>query len=295
MPRPKNEVRSNASDFKPMINPKDWVFEGFGFGKGRSLAIKVKKRLAVVQSPFQKIEVLESEAYGTVMLIDGAVQLTDADEFAYHEMLAHVPINVKKTVGNVLIIGGGDGSVAREVLKYPSVRSVDLCDIDRKVTELSKKYFPKVACAFKDRRLHVFHEDGFAFLDSRKNEYDIIIIDSTDPVGSAENLFRKEFFRKVSNSLKGDGIMVSQLESMFYNPDIISKTLGRIRSVFKRAWYYYTVIPTYPSGTIGFSFASKKFDPVTDYNPKKMNGTTRYTIRRCIMRPFVFRNSRKES
>lgn len=280
MPKSKLTAQKKVPKAETITNPKEWIFEGFGFGKGRTLAIKVKKRLASVRSPFQKIDVIESEAYGTMMLIDGAVQFTDADEFTYHEMLAHVPINVKKTVENVLIVGGGDGGVAREVLKYPSVRNVDLCDIDKKVTDLSKKYFPGIACAFKDSRLHVFHEDGFAFLDSKRNEYDIIIVDSTDPVGFAENLFKKGFFQKVSDSLKPDGIMTNQLESMFYNPDIISKTLGRIRSVFPIAEYYYTMTPTYPSGTIGFSFASKRFNPKIDYNPKKMRGSTRYYNRR---------------
>jgi len=266
----------NVPKIEKITNPKEWVFEGFGFSKGRTLAIKIKKRLASVQSPFQTIEVLQSQAYGKIMLIDGAVQFTEADEFSYHEMLAHVPINVKKHVDNVLIIGGGDGGAAREVLKYPSIKNVDLCDIDKTVTDLSKRYFPNLACAFKDSRLHVFHEDGFAFLDSKTNEYDIIIVDSTDPVGFAEGLFKKGFFHKVSNSLKQDGIMTSQLESMFYDPDIISKTLRNIRSVFKSVNYYYTVVPTYPSGTIGFSFASKRFNPLIDYYPKKMKGSTRY-------------------
>lgn len=257
-------------------NPKRWVFEGFGFDEGRTLAIQVKKRLASVQSQFQKIDVFETRAYGRLMMIDGVVQFTDADEFSYHEMLSHVPINVKQSVKDVLIIGGGDGGVAREVLKYPSIKNVDLCDIDKKVTDLSKKFFPKIACAFKDPRLNVYHEDGFGFLDSKKNEYDIIIVDSTDPVGFAESLFKKGFFHKVYNSLKEDGIMTSQLESMFYDPEIIAKTLGYIRSVFPIVHYYYTMVPTYPSGTIGFSFASKKFNPLLDYHPKKIKDSTLY-------------------
>lgn len=294
MQKPKSNSANNIHRTETIADPKKWVFEGFGFSKGRTLAIKVKKRLASVQSPFQKIDVIESEAYGTVMLIDGAVQFTDADEFTYHEMLAHVPINVKRRVDKVLIIGGGDGGVAREVLKYPSIKRVDLCDIDKKVTDLSKKYFPNISCAFKDKRLHVFHQDGFAFLDSKKNTYDIVIVDSTDPVGFAENLFKQGFFHKVYDSLKEDGIMTSQLESMFYNPDIISGTMKNIRSVFPIAHYYYTMTPTYPSGIIGFSFASKLFNPTVEYFKKEMKGSTRYYNREIHSAAFCLPEFAKE-
>lgn len=257
-------------------NPRNWLFENFGMDKGRSLAIKVNEMLAEEKSPFQRIGIFSTPAFGKLMTIDGIVQLTEFDEFAYHEMISHPAINVKPSVEKVLIIGGGDGGAAREVLKYEQVKQVDLCDIDAKVIELSKKYFPKLSCAFKDKRLKVFNEDGFKFLDSRTGEYDLIIVDSTDPTGFAENLFKEGFFKKVFNALKDDGIFVNQLESMYYNPDIISKSVKALKNVFPILNYYYTLVPTYPSGIIGFGFASKKYSPLTDYNPKQANGVLKY-------------------
>jgi spermidine synthase len=161
-------------------------------------------------------------------------------------------------------------------LKYRQIKSVDLCDIDKKVTEISKKFFPKIACSFRDKKLHLFHMDGFKFLGKKKNEYDLIIVDSTDPIGFAKSLFKKDFFKKASAALKEDGILVSQMESVYYDRKFIAKTLSQIREFFPVVRYYFTLIPTYPSGTIGFAFASKKFCPIKDYNPKKPSKPLKY-------------------
>ena len=261
---------------KSLEGVKDWVFDCFGIEKGRALAVKVSKKLASVKSPFQKIEVFETPAFGRMMTIDGVIQFTQFDEFSYHEMISHPAINIKPTVEKVLVIGGGDGGVAREVLKYPEIKQVDLCDIDKAVTDLSKEFFPEIACSFKDERLNVFHEDGFKFLDSKTSEYDLVLTDSTDPVGFAESLFKIDYFKKIFKALKSDGIMASQLESLFYNPEIIGETMKFLRHVFPIANYYSTMIPTYPSGIIGFGIASKKFNPLKDYNPKKASAPRKY-------------------
>jgi len=255
---------------------KGWIYDCFGIEKGRAMAVKFSRMLASEQTPFQEIKIFETPAFGRLMTIDGVIQLTQLDEFSYHEMSSHPAINTKPTVEKVLIVGGGDGGVAREVLKYSGIKEVHLCDIDKKVTELSKEFFPEIAVAFKDKRLKVFHEDGFKFLDSHKSEYDIIITDSTDPVGFAECLFREDYFRKIHASLKADGIMVGQLESLFYNPDIIGETIRQMRKVFPIVGYISTSVPTYPSGMIGFGIASKKYVPLKDYNPKKASLPTKY-------------------
>ncbi|MFH1235168.1 MAG: polyamine aminopropyltransferase [Candidatus Diapherotrites archaeon] len=256
--------------------PNSWVFESYGLEEGRTTGIKISKALATEKSQFQRIAVFETPAFGRMMTIDGIVQFTESDEFAYHEMMAHPAINVKPEVERVLIIGGGDGGVAREVLKYRLVKRLDLCDIDKKVTELSKRFFPSVSVAFKDKRLHLFHMDGFRFLGKKKNEYDLIIVDSTDPIGFAKSLFKKDFFKKASAALKGDGILVSQMESVYYDRKFIAETLSKIRRFFPLVRYYYTLIPTYPSGTIGFAFASKKYCPLKDYSPKKPSKPLKY-------------------
>jgi spermidine synthase len=252
------------------LNHQDiWIEEKYEIEKGRTLKIKIKKSLEKVKSEFQEIEVVDSEAFGKVLLIDGVIMLTEADEFCYHEMIAHVPLCVHSKAQKVLVIGGGDGGTVREILKHDSVREVEVCEIDRKVIEICKKYFPKLAGSFNNSKVKIHCEDGNKFIKAQKNEYDLIIVDSSDPVGSAEVLFRREFYEAMYRALKDDGIVVTQAESFFYHQSTIKSLFSFIKNIYSISKYYYTLVPTYPSGMIGFAFCSKKYHPLNDFDEQR--------------------------
>jgi len=252
------------------LNHQDlWIEEKYEIEKGRTLKLKIKKYLEKVKSEFQEIEVVDSEAFGKVLLIDGVIMLTEADEFCYHEMIAHVPLCVHSKAQKVLVIGGGDGGAVREILKHDSVREVEVCEIDRKVIEICKKYFPKLAGSFNNSKVKIHCEDGNKFIKTQKNEYDLIIVDSSDPVGSAEVLFRREFYEAMYRALKDDGIVVTQAESFFYHQSTIKSLFSFIKNIYSISKYYYTLVPTYPSGMIGFAFCSKKYHPLNDFDESR--------------------------
>jgi len=243
-----------------------WVEEKYEIEKGRALKIKIKQSLEKVKSKFQEIEVVNSEAFGKILLIDGVIMLTEADEFCYHEMITHVPLCVHPKAQKVLVIGGGDGGTVREILKHDNVKEVDVCEIDEKVIEISKRHFPYLANSFDDPKVKIYCEDGNKFIKAHKDEYDIIIVDSSDPIGPAEVLFRREFYEAMFQALKDDGIVVTQAESFFYHSEIIKSLFSFIKDIYPISEYYYTLVPTYPSGMIGFTFCSKKYHPINNFN-----------------------------
>lgn len=249
-----------------MNNKEIWIEEKLEIKNGRALRIKIIKSLEKIKSEFQDIEVVKSESFGKILLIDGVIMLTEADEFCYHEMIAHVPLYVHPKAQKVLVIGGGDGGTVREILKHDSVNEVDVCEIDEKVIEISKRHFPYLANSFDDPKVKIFCEDGNKFIKERKNKYDLIIVDSSDPIGPAEVLFRKEFYEAMYQALKDDGIVVTQAESFFYHRKIIKLLFSFIKEIYHISEYYYTLVPTYPSGMIGFTFCSKKYHPINDFN-----------------------------
>ena len=249
------------------MNNKDiWIEEKLEIKKGRALKVRITKSLEKIKSEFQEIEVVESETFGKILLIDGVIMVTESDEFCYHEMIAHVPLCVHPKAQRVLVIGGGDGGTVREILKYDSVNEVDVCEIDEKVIEISKRHFPYLANSFNDPRVKIYCEDGNKFIKAHKDEYDIIIVDSSDPIGPAEVLFRREFYEAMYQALKNNGIVVTQAESFFYHKKIIKSLFSFIKDIYPISEYYYTLVPTYPSGVIGFTFCSKKYHPINDFN-----------------------------
>ncbi len=249
-----------------MNSKKIWIEEKLEIEKGRALKIRITKSLEKIKSEFQEIEVVESQSFGKILLIDGVIMLTEADEFCYHEMIAHVPLCVHPKAQKVLVIGGGDGGTVREILKHDSVNEVDVCEIDEKVIEISKRHFPYLADSFDDSKVKIFCEDGNKFIKDRKEEYDVIIVDSSDPIGPAEVLFRREFYEAMYRALKDDGIVVTQAESFFYHEEIIKALFSFIKDIYPISEYYYTLVPTYPSGVIGFTFCSKKYHPINNFN-----------------------------
>ncbi|HZK12218.1 MAG TPA: polyamine aminopropyltransferase [Atribacterota bacterium] len=249
-----------------MNNNEIWIEEKLEIKKGRALRVRITKSLEKIKSEFQEIEVVESESFGKVLLIDGVIMLTESDEFCYHEMITHVPLCVHPKAQKVLVIGGGDGGAIREILKHDNIKEIEICEIDKKVIEVSKRHFPNLGNSFDDPRVKIFCEDGNKFIRKRKNEYDLIVVDSSDPIGPAEVLFRKEFYEAMYQALKDDGIVVTQAESFFYHQKIIKSLFSFIKDIYPISEYYYTLVPTYPSGMIGFTFCSKKYHPIKDFN-----------------------------
>jgi len=245
------------------------------------LSIKVDKQLVSLQSDFQRIDIFESEEFGRFLTLDGYMMLTEKDEFIYHEMITHVPMAVHPDVRRVLVIGAGDGGVIRELTRYKNVEHIDFVEIDEMVVKICKEYLPQTACCFDDPRVHHYYEDGLKFVRKHENEYDLIIVDSTDPFGPGEGLFTKEFYGNCYKALKEDGIMVNQHESPFYTSDAIAmkRAHKRIVESFAISRVYQAHIPTYPSGHWLFGFASKKYHPIHDLNANRWNALglkTRY-------------------
>jgi len=243
---------------KTVVYRKYWFEEKEEATKGRGLRIEIKEKLYDEQSKYQHIQVFDTKAFGRMLVLDDCVMLTEYDEFAYHEMIAHVPMNTHPNPKKVLVIGGGDGGVVRELVKYKEVEEIHLCDIDERVIEISKKYFPNISSGYNDPRVKIFVEDGVKFVrEHAHGKYDVIIVDSPDPVGPAKELFSKQFYLDIKSALNPDGILVTQSESMFYFQELISNLSKFIPTIFKKYRHYYTLVPTYPSGEIGFSFCSE--------------------------------------
>lgn len=240
---------------------------------GVKFSIKVDRQLFSGQSEFQRIDIFDSKEFGRFLALDGYMMLTEKDEFIYHEMITHVPMAVHPHVEKVLVIGAGDGGVVRELTRYDSIKQIDMVEIDELVVEVCKKYLPLTACCLEDKRVHITYQDGLKYVRSRENEYDLIIVDSTDPFGPGEGLFTKEFYGNCYKALKEDGIMVNQHESPFYSEDAVAmqRAHKRIVESFSISKVYQAHIPTYPSGHWLFGFASKKYHPTKDFNKTSWN------------------------
>jgi spermidine synthase len=225
------------------------------------ISCKVRQTLHREMTPFQEIVVLDTEQFGRMLVLDGAIQTTIADEFVYHEMLAHVPICSHDDPKDVLIIGGGDGGCAREVLRHQQIASVTQVEIDQRVVEVSRRFLPELACSFDNPRMSVNFEDGIAFVRDKEACYDVILVDAPDPVGMAAGLFSQEFYESLYRALRPDGIFAAQTESPFFNKDLIERVYGAISSTFPVTRLYLANVPTYPSGLWSFTIGSKKNDP----------------------------------
>lgn len=234
--------------------------------KNVRFSIRIDRQLCSVQSEYQRIDVFESPEFGRFLTLDGIVMLTEYDEFIYHEMIVHVPMAVHPDARRVLVIGAGDGGTLRELAKYEQIEHIDMVEIDPEVVRVCREYLPTVACSFDDPRLAVHYMDGLRFIRSHEDEYDVIIVDSTDPFGPGEGLFTREFYGNCFRALKSDGIMVNQHESPFYEADAraMKRAHARIVKSFPISRVYQAHIPTYPSGHWLFGFASKKYHPIRD-------------------------------
>ena len=237
------------------------------------LSIRVDRQIYSGKSEFQRIDVFESPEFGRFLVLDGYMMLTEKDEFIYHEMITHVPMAVHPDVKDVLVIGAGDGGVIRELTQYPEIRHIDMVEIDPLVVEVCKKYLQKTACRLEDPRVSIHYEDGLKFVRSKKEEYDLIIVDSTDPFGPGEGLFTREFYGNCFKALREDGILVNQHESPYYTEDAIAcqRTHKNIVQSIPISRVYQAHIPTYPSGHWLFGFASKKYHPLKNLDEIRWN------------------------
>lgn len=231
-----------------------------GFG----IAIKAGKVLFSDNSDFQKVEIFETESsLGRVLTLDDLMMTTEGDEYHYHEMIAHIPMMHHKNPETVLVIGGGDGGTVREVLKHKTVKRVVLAEIDGMVIDACKKFLPTISCELDNPKVEIEVVDAIEFIKDKKNEYDIILIDSTDPIGPGEGLFTEEFYTNIKNSLKDGGIMVAQSESPFAQKDAVKKMYNLLKKVFPITSTYTSNIPTYPGGYWAWAFCSQSVEPLS--------------------------------
>ena len=244
-------------------------------------SIRVSRHLYSKKSDYQQIDIFETPEFGRVLALDGSVMLTERDEFNYDEMITHVPMAVHPDIKDVLVIGAGDGGVVKELARYKSVRRIDLVEMDSMVIEACRAFLPENACRLDDSRVHIYYDNALRFIRRCKEEYDLIIVDSTDPCGPSESYFTREFYGICYNALRSDGIMVNQQGSPFYKHDAeeMQRSHKRIVSTFPISRVYQAHIPTYAAGYWLFGFASKKYHPIDDFDGKRwkeLNMETKY-------------------
>ncbi|KGN49872.1 spermine synthase [Cucumis sativus] len=249
---------------------------------GEAHSLQVESILFKGKSEFQEVVVFESTTYGKVLVLDGIVQLTEKDECAYQEMITHLPLCSIPSPKTVLVVGGGDGGVLSEISRHNSIEHIDICEIDQMVIDVSKEFFPDLAIGFEDPRVHLHVGDAVEFLRrAPRGKYDAIIVDSSDPVGPAQELVEKPFFETLAKALKPGGVLCNMAESMWLHTHLIDDMISICREVFKGSIHYaWASVPTYPSGVIGFLLCSTEGPPVDFKNPinpiEKLEGAVKH-------------------
>ena len=257
-----------------------WFQDGIEYGHACSLHIKIKNVLYNHRSKFQEIVIMETEKLGKILVIDGITMLTEYDEYAYHEMIVHVPMLTHPKPSRILVIGGGDGGTVRELLKHPEVESIHVCEIDEAVVYACIEHLSSLASSFDDHRVKIFYEDGAKYVSKHNQAYDVIIVDSTDPVGPGQILFQRPFYENMKKALAPQGIAITQCESIYLHGQVIKGVHSFAKDIYPKLGYYLTMVPTYPSGVIGFYFCSIERDPIKDIDESramKLEGLRYYT------------------
>ena len=283
----KNFVYSNKALFKlikkyyplkenqRLLNQKImdlWISETHeGFYR---LGLKVELTLYRQRSQYQEILLVQTKEFGRALFLDGVLQTTERDEFFYHEMITHPSLCAHPNPKRVLIIGGGDGGCVREALKHQNLEQIVHVEIDEKVIAASLKYLPLHNPDSNNEKVETRIEDGIAFVKNTRNKFDIIIVDSTDPIGPAVGLFQYDFYKSVYEALNDDGIMVAQSESPLFNKKIIKHVHESLNMIFPIVKLYISPVPTYPSGLWSYTIASKQVDPSQPV--RAVEGYTKY-------------------
>lgn len=233
------------------------------------LTVKVNRLVESTQSKFQRIDIIENDFFGKILVLYGSLMAATNDNNVYNEMITHVPLFVHPNPKNVLIIGGGDCGALTEVLKHPEVKKCTMCEIDKMVVEVSNRHLPHLAAGVKDKRARLVFADGKDFIAKSKEKFDVIILDLSDPIGPAADLFQKPFHKKVFDALNPDGIMLAQSESPYYHQDAVKAMYKNVRSIFPIVEMYTAHMPIYPSALWSFAFCSKKYHPVKNFDAKR--------------------------
>jgi spermidine synthase len=255
--------------------PKGWFSEVNSQWPHQALSLEVAETLWDKKSDYQHVQVFRNKVWGTVLVLDGVIQVTEKDEIAYHELIAHIPLFSHKKPENVLVVGGGDGGTMREILKHPSVKKVVICEIDKMVIEVAKKFLPQLAVSYSDPRVTVVCQDAAKYMEQKdvQGTFDVIIADTSDPVGPAAALFEAPFYRCMYNALRPGGKVCTQAECVWLNLDLIQKLISENLDLFANVEYATTQIPTYPCGQIGFLLCSKSEDDGKEVeSPQKGKG-----------------------
>jgi len=219
--------------------------------------IRVKRILADEQTQYQHLQFVETEFFGNAMILDGIIQLTERDNMGYHEMIVHVPMLAVEKPKRVLIVGGGDGGSLQQVLRYPSVEEAVVCELDQRVVDLSRQYFAATfGDPWTDSRAKLLVRDALGYLEENPGQFDVIISDTTDPIGMAERLFSDEFYKLMVRALVPGGAAATQCEQPYFDTALIKEIYRSARALTKNPEYYYANIPTYPGGGIGFMYVS---------------------------------------
>ncbi len=219
-------------------------------------SLHVLETLVDEQTPFQHIQLLRTEYFGKTLVLDGIIQLTELDNMGYHETIVNMPLMAVAHPRRVLIVGGGDGGSLEQVLKHPEVEEAVVCELDRRVVEISREHFTSFGDPWSDPRAKLVVQDAFAYLQEPGNRFDVIISDTTDPIGMAERLFSEEFYALMAQALNPGGAAATQCEQMFFDAPLIRDIYTVARRYWQNPAYYHALIPTYPGGGIGFMYCS---------------------------------------
>lgn len=248
-----------------------WITE---LHQGKSgLTFKVSRVVESINSDFQRIDVVDTEDFGRALVLYGSIMAAERDTNSYNEMISHVPLFVHPNPREVLIIGGGDVGSATNTLMHPEVGRCTVCEIDKMVVEVSKKYFPKLTTGLADSRIRMVYQDGKHFVTTTKEKFDVVMLDLSDPVGPAADLFQKKFHQQVHDMLSADGILVAQSESPLFNPQTVQMMYRNLREIFPIVRMYTCHMPIYPSCFWSFAFCSKKYHPIDDFDSARYGNT----------------------
>ena len=234
-----------------------WISETLFDDRGFRMTYKVERVLYEMQTEHQQLVLFEHSHFGKVLMLDGATQVTSADEFIYHEMMSHVPILAHGNAQEVLIVGGGDCGIAEEVLKHKAVERLTQVEIDASVVEFSKEHFPEfTGPVLTDKRFDLVIEDGIKYVTQTDRRFDVVIVDSTDPQGPGAVLFSTEFYAGVKRCMKPGGVMVTQNGVPFFQPDELTSSISKFRALWADGTCYIAAIPTYVGGHLAMGWAT---------------------------------------
>jgi spermidine synthase len=277
-----------------MTNHDTWFDERFQNASG--ISYRINERLHHSVSPYQTVEIYQTADFGNMLVLDGAIMLTEAHEFLYHEMLVHIPLLSHPNPESILVVGGGDGGTVREILLHDTVKRVDMVEIDAEVVEVSRKYLPGLADKLDNPKVNLVIQDAVEFVKNLEQVYDLVLVDSTDPIGPGEGLFSSAFYMEVNKALKPGGMLAVQSESPFGLKKEPATIMAKMRSIFPLARLYWGPIPCYPFGTWSFAFCSKDGQEPKIRRPQAaetIEGSARYYNREIHRAAFVLPNFMK--